>query len=73
MKTCHSNAHLSIYGMGDAPAFVMEDGMGDASAFVVKGDAPLAMRTSFTYIIGDTQYEHTFPFIREAGMSWILT
>jgi hypothetical protein len=52
MKTCHSNAHLSIYEMrdmpafvkkGDAPAFVMGDGMRDASAFMIKGDAPLEM------------------------------
>jgi hypothetical protein len=43
----HSNARLSIYGMGDAPTFVikgdvpafeMEDGMRDAPAFVIKGD-----------------------------------
>jgi hypothetical protein len=32
MKTHHSNAHLSIYGMGDAPAFVMGDRMGGAPA-----------------------------------------
>jgi hypothetical protein len=61
---CHSNARLSIYGMGDAPAFVkkgnmpafvMGDGKGDVSAFVIKGDAPLAIHVSFTCIIGDAQ------------------
>jgi hypothetical protein len=71
MKTRHSNAHLSIYGMGDASAFVikgdataflMGDGMGDASAFVIKGDAPREMYVSFTCIIGDAQYECTSPF-----------
>jgi hypothetical protein len=45
MESHNSNAHLSIYGMGDAyafmikedaPAFVMGDGMGDASTFVIK-------------------------------------
>jgi hypothetical protein len=45
----HSNAHLSIYGMGDTsasmikgdvPAFMMGDGMRDASAFVIKRDTP---------------------------------
>jgi hypothetical protein len=49
MEMHHSNARLSIYGMGDvsafvikgdAPAFVMGDGMGDAPAFMIKGDAP---------------------------------
>jgi hypothetical protein len=49
METHHSNTRLSIYGMGDTPAFVikgymptfvMEDGMGDASAFMIKGDVP---------------------------------
>jgi hypothetical protein len=43
----HSNARLSIYGMGDTsafgikgdvPAFVMGDRIEDASAFVIKGD-----------------------------------
>jgi hypothetical protein len=29
-----SNAHLSIYGMGDVPAFMIK---GDASAFVMGG------------------------------------
>jgi hypothetical protein len=52
MEMCHYNAHLSIYGMGDAPAFMIKgdalvfmigDGMGDVSAFVIKGDTPLEM------------------------------
>jgi hypothetical protein len=43
METCHSNAHLSIYGMGNA------------STFVIKGDAALATRVSFTCIIRDAQ------------------
>jgi hypothetical protein len=43
------NARLSIYGMGDTPAFmikgdarafVMGDGMRDAPSFVIKGDVP---------------------------------
>jgi hypothetical protein len=34
METHHSNAHLSIYGMGDAPAFV------------IKGDVPIVMCVS---------------------------
>jgi hypothetical protein len=34
METLHSNTHLSIYGMGDTPAFVK------------KGDAPLVTRVS---------------------------
>jgi hypothetical protein len=55
METRHSNAHLSIYGMGDvsafmikggAPAFVMGDRMGDVSAFMIKGDAPV-------FVMGD--------------------
>jgi hypothetical protein len=50
MKTRHSNARLSIYGMrdapafvikGDAPTFVMGDGMRDTTAFVIKGDTHL--------------------------------
>jgi hypothetical protein len=61
---CHSNIHLSIYGMGDAsafmikgdvPTFVMGDGMGFAPAFVIKGDAPLETRVSFTCIIKDME------------------
>jgi hypothetical protein len=49
MDTHHSNARLSIYGIGDAsafmikedaPTFMMKDGMEDATAFVIKGDAP---------------------------------
>jgi hypothetical protein len=60
----HSNAHLSIYRMGDAPAFVikgdaaafvMGDGTGDAPAFMIKGDMPQVMHVSFTSIIGDEQ------------------
>jgi hypothetical protein len=34
METHHSNAHLSIYGMGDV------------SAFMIKGDMPLVMHVS---------------------------
>jgi hypothetical protein len=50
MKTRHSNARLLIYGMRDAPAFVikgdvptfvMGDGMGDTTTFVIKGDVHL--------------------------------
>jgi hypothetical protein len=64
METRHSNAHLSIYGMGgtaafvikeDAPAFMLGDGMGDASAFVIKEEVPLAICVSFTCIIRDAQ------------------
>jgi hypothetical protein len=64
METHHSNAHLSIYGMGDTtafmikedvPAFMLGDGMGDASAFVIKEEAPLAICVSFTCIIRDAQ------------------
>jgi hypothetical protein len=59
----HSNAHLSIYGTRDAPAFmikgdtptfVMGNGMVDVPAFVIKGDAPRETRVSFTCIIKDT-------------------
>jgi hypothetical protein len=39
----HSNTRLSIYGMGDVPAFV------------IKGDVPLATHVSFTCILGDAQ------------------
>jgi hypothetical protein len=55
---------VSLYGMGDAsafvikgdaPAFGMGDGMGDAPAFVIKRDTPLVTCVSFTYIIGDMQ------------------
>jgi hypothetical protein len=42
-ETRHSNAHLSIYGMGVVPTFV------------IKGDTSLAMRISFTCIIRDVQ------------------
>jgi hypothetical protein len=52
MKMRHSNTRLSIYGMGDTPAFVIN---GDAPTFVIKGDTPLATCISFTCIIGDTQ------------------
>jgi hypothetical protein len=64
METRHSNTHISIYGVGDALAFVikgdasafmMGDGMGDVAAFVIKGDAPLEMCVSFTCIIRDVQ------------------
>jgi hypothetical protein len=64
MEMHHSNTYLSIYGMGDAlafmikgdaRAFMMGDGMGDALTFVIKGDTPLTTRISFTCIIGDTQ------------------
>jgi hypothetical protein len=64
METRHSNTHLSIYGMGDvptfvikgdAPTFVMGDGMRDTPAFVIKGDTPLETHVSFTCIIGDAQ------------------
>jgi hypothetical protein len=60
----HSNAHLSIYRMGDVPAFmkkgdtsafVLGDGMGDVPAFVIKGDVPLEMCVSLTCVIGDMQ------------------
>jgi hypothetical protein len=49
------NAHLSILGMGDtlafmingdACAFVMGEGMENTPAFVIKGDMPLATRVS---------------------------
>jgi hypothetical protein len=58
---------VSLYGMGDASAFVIKGdahafGMGDAPAFVIKGDTPLVTRVSFTYIIGDMQSECTSPF-----------
>jgi hypothetical protein len=64
METHHSNACLSIYGMGDAPAlvieadapaFVMGDGMENVPAFVIKGNEPLETCISFTCIIGYTQ------------------
>jgi hypothetical protein len=38
---------------GDARSFVMGEGMEDALAFMIKGDAPLSMRFSFAFIIGD--------------------
>jgi hypothetical protein len=49
MEMRHSTACLSIYRMGDVPAFmikgdtlafVMGDGMGDAPTFMIKGDTP---------------------------------
>jgi hypothetical protein len=49
--------------MGDALAFVIKGGahtfmmgeeIGDTPAFVIKGDAPLATRVSFAFIIRDT-------------------
>jgi hypothetical protein len=43
MKTRHSTACLSIYGMGDA------------STLIIKGDVPLATRVSLSYVIGDAQ------------------
>jgi hypothetical protein len=59
METRHSNARLSIYGMGDTPvfvikedahAFVMKDGMGYATAFVIKEDAlPLLSDVTASY------------------------
>jgi hypothetical protein len=76
MKTCHSNTHLSIYKMGDTSAFmikgdvtafVMGDGMGDAFTFVIKGDTSREMYVSFTYIIGDAQYERVSPFCQRSG------
>jgi hypothetical protein len=36
---------------GDARAFVMGEEMGDASAFEIKGDTPLEMCVSFSFII----------------------
>jgi hypothetical protein len=63
-ETHHSITRLSIYGIGDAPtfvikrgmhAFVMEDRMGVVPTFVIKGDAPLATCISYTCIIGDAQ------------------
>jgi hypothetical protein len=36
---------------GGAHAFVMGEGMGDMADFMIKGDAPLAMRVSFAFII----------------------
>jgi hypothetical protein len=56
----HFNAHLSIYRKGDAPAFMIKGDapafvMGDLLIFMIKGDALLAMRVSFTCIIGDAQ------------------
>jgi hypothetical protein len=64
MEMHQSNARLSIYGMGDVPAFmikgdvptfVMEQRMGDVSTFMIKGAVPLGMHISFTCIIGDAQ------------------
>jgi hypothetical protein len=36
MKTRYSNAHLSLYRMGDMPVFMIK---GDTPAFMIKGDA----------------------------------
>jgi hypothetical protein len=56
MEMRHSNARLSIYGMGDEPAFVIKgdattfvvgDRMGDVPAFMIKGDAPRETCVSF--------------------------
>jgi hypothetical protein len=44
---------LSILRIGDAHAFMMGKEMRDVLAFMVKGDALLAMRVSFAFIIGD--------------------
>jgi hypothetical protein len=79
---CHSNACLSIYGMGDvstfvikgdAPTFVMGDRMGYALAFMINGDALRAMHVSFTCIIRDAQYKHASPFCPRSSESQILT
>jgi hypothetical protein len=43
MEMHHSNARLSIYGMGDV------------STFMIKGDASLLTQSPFTYVIGDVQ------------------
>jgi hypothetical protein len=60
----NTNTHLSIYGIGDAaafvikgdtPAFVMRDRIGDTPSFMIKGDMPLETHISYTCIIGDTQ------------------
>jgi hypothetical protein len=76
METCHSNVHLSIYGMGDASAFVikgyahafmMGDGMEGVPTFMIKGDVPREMRVSFTCIIGDAQYERASLFCQQSG------
>jgi hypothetical protein len=50
METHHYNARLSIYEMGDMPAFV------------IKGDVPLETHISFTCIIEDVQYEYASSF-----------
>jgi hypothetical protein len=41
--------------------------MRDASAFMIKGDAPLATRASFSFIIGDAHKEHVSPFYQRSG------
>jgi hypothetical protein len=47
---------------GDTCTFMMGDGMGDVPAFMIKGDMPQATCVSFTWIIGDAQWECTPPF-----------
>jgi hypothetical protein len=42
---------------GDACTFVMGEGMEDVPAFMIKGDASLATRVSFAFIIGDVHEE----------------
>jgi hypothetical protein len=68
MKRRHTILTLiSIYGMRDAPAFMMGDGMGDAPAFMIKGDVPQEMCVSFTCIIEDAQHKRTSPFCQRSG------
>jgi hypothetical protein len=76
METLYSNARLSIYRMGDTPAFmikgdtptfVMGDRMGDALTFVIKGDVPRATCVSFTCIIRDVHYKRVSPFCQRSG------
>jgi hypothetical protein len=69
MEMRNSNAHLSIYEIGDAPAFIIKGDasafmikgdtpafmMGDMSAFVIKGDVSLAACVSFICTIRDAQ------------------
>jgi hypothetical protein len=61
---CLRNAHLSILGMEDTPAFVIKgdahtfvvgEGMEDAPTFVIKEDMPLKMHVSFAFVIRDAQ------------------
>jgi hypothetical protein len=63
METRHSNVSLSISRMGGVPALVIK---GDTCIFVM-GDAPLATSVSFTWIIGDAQWEHVSPFCHKSG------